>query len=122
MSQYEFSDVENATIAATGSRAKVWSIMAIVSGAFSSLIGVLLLPRGGFIALLNLVSGPVTLVMGITILGVAGAFKSIVDTKGNDLGHMMVALKKLNTAYTIQIIAMVIGFFAGAAGGAAGLR
>lgn len=122
MSQYEFTDVENTTIASTGTRARVWAVLAIVSGAFSTLVGVLTLSKGSFMALLNLVSGPVSLVMGITILGVAAAFKSIVDTKGNDVGHMMAALKKLNTAYTIQIVAMGVGFIAGAAGGAMGMR
>ena len=122
MSQYEFSDVENTTIAATGSRARTWAVLAIISGGFSTLVGVVTIPRGGIIALLNLVSGPVSLVMGFTILGVAAAFKSIVDTKGNDVTHMMAALKKLNTAYTIQIVAMAVGFLAGAAGGAMGMR
>lgn len=119
---YEFSDVENSTIASTGTRARVWAILALVSGALSTVIGVLTISKGGFMALLNLVSGPVNLVMGLTILGVAAAFKSIVDTKGNDVAHMMGALKKLNTAYTIQIVAMGVGFLAGLAGGAMGMR
>jgi hypothetical protein len=122
MSQYEFSSVENETIAAAGARARTWAVLSIIFGALQLLLGVATLGKGGLTSIGYLVGAPVSVVVGVTILGVASALRSAVDTRGNDIGHVMQALKKLGTAYTIQIAVIVAGFSAGMIAGAMGLR
>ena len=77
---------------------------------------------GGLMAIGQLAGGPVSLAIGVTILGVASAFKQVVETKGSDVPHMMAALQKITTAYTIQIVVLVVSFTGGFIAGALGYR
>ena len=120
--QYEFSNDENGTIGTAGARARVWGVMSIAFGVIQMLTGLLLLPKGGMMPIAHFVGGPISLAVGFTILGVAAAFRQVVDTKGNDVQHMMAALKKLTTAYTIQIVVTVVAFTIGFVAGALGYR
>ena len=99
---YEFNDFENSIIDKTASRAKLWGIISTVIG------GLQLIGSCGMVANASyatyLPSGIIALVVGITFIGVGNSLKSVVQTQGNDMMHMMQALQKLGSAFMIQII------------------
>jgi hypothetical protein len=104
---YEFTESENAVIDKTASRAKTWGIISIVIGAlqlFASL-GAVVQPT----LLGQAPGGIVALVVGISFLGAGSSLKSVVQTQGNDIPHMMLALQKIGSAFFVQIIATIIG-------------
>ena len=104
---YEFNDFENSIIDKTAGRAKLWGIISTVIG------GLQLVGSCGMVANASyatyLPSGIIALVVGITFIGVGNSLKSVVQTQGNDMMHMMQALQKLGSAFMIQIIATIIG-------------
>lgn len=104
---YEFNDFENSIIDKTAGRAKLWGIISSVIGALQ------LLASCGMVANASLASylpgGIIALVVGITFIGVGNSLKSVVQTQGNDMMHMMQAMQKLGNAFMIQIIATIIG-------------
>jgi hypothetical protein len=104
---YEFTEAENAIIDKTAGRAKTWGIISIVIG------GLQLLASLGAVANPSLLGqapgGIVALVVGISFLGAGSSLKSVVQTQGNDIPHMMLALQKIGSAFFVQIIATIIG-------------
>lgn len=104
---YEFNDFENSIIDKTAGRAKLWGIISTVIGALQ------LLGSCGMVASPSMASylpaGIIALVVGITFMGVGNSLKSVVQTQGNDMMHMMQAMQKLGSAFMIQIIATIIG-------------
>jgi hypothetical protein len=54
--------------------------------------------------------GVVMLVVGLTFVGVGNSLRDVVRTQGNDIAHLMHAMQKLGTAFTIQSIAYLITF------------
>jgi hypothetical protein len=104
---YEFTEAENAIIDKTASRAKTWGIISIVIGSLQ------LLASLGSVFNKSLLGqapgGIVALVVGITFLGAGTSLKSVVQTQGNDIPHMMMALQKLGSAFFVQIIATILG-------------
>ncbi|MBI2395797.1 MAG: hypothetical protein HYV09_39900 [Deltaproteobacteria bacterium] len=110
---YEFSQMENTTIGRLGSRAKTWGICSIVIGLILLVLGVVViiaapgeaaLPVGGVIAVAAL--QPV--VSGGFYMAAGGAFKNVVDTQGNDVPHMMDAMKKLTNAMRVESIVALL--------------
>ncbi len=105
---YEFGHAENAVLASTATKAKVWGIVSVVLGVlqiFYGLYGILLngaaIPYG-FTGLANLV-------VGVSFLGAGGALRSVVDTQGNDIAHLMAAMKKLGTSFVVLTVALPLG-------------
>ena len=105
---YEFNDMENQIIDKTASRAKLWGIISTTIGALQVLqsCGAVASP----ILAISLPTGIVMIVVGVTFMGVGSSLKMVVQTQGNDLMHMMQALQKMGSAFTVQIVAYVIGF------------
>lgn len=104
---YEFNDFENSVIDKTASRAKLWGIISTVIGALQLLGSCGMVANASYATYLP--SGIIALVVGITFIGVGNSLKSVVQTQGNDMMHMMQALQKLGSAFMIQIIATIIG-------------
>ena len=105
---YEFNEMENQIVDKTASRAKLWGIISIVFGTLNFLSSC-----GGFAKadmFLNLPTGIVGIVVGITFLGVGNSLKMVVQTQGNDLMHMMQALQKMGSAFMVQIICAIVSF------------
>lgn len=109
---YEFNDNENQIIGATAGRAKTWGVISIIIGALNTLMGFLFFLSPALLA--NLVSGIISIIVGIVFLGVGGSLNSVVQTQGNDIEHMMRALQKLSSAFMIQIVTTIIGAVLGA--------
>lgn len=105
---YEFNDYENSVIDKTADRAKLWGIISIVIGGLQcvSSCGMFVSPTMG----MNLPTGIVAIVVGVTFLGVGNSLKAVVTTQGNDLMHMMQAMQKMSTAFLIEIICAIVGF------------
>ncbi|MCH7716925.1 MAG: hypothetical protein IH876_12405 [Gemmatimonadetes bacterium] len=97
---YEFTVPQNVIIQKTATYTKLWGIISIVLGALQILLG-------------PLPAGIVSIVIGLVFVGVAGSLKAVVVTEGNDIDHMMAALKKLGNAFLIQVIAMVAAVVVG---------
>lgn len=57
----------------------------------------------------SLIQAALALVIGGFTLQAAGAFRRIVDTRGDDIFHLMNALGALRTLYLIQVILFCIG-------------
>jgi hypothetical protein len=104
---YEFNAVENGIIDKTASRAKLFGIISAVIGGLQVIASCGMVANASLAA--QLPTGIIALVVGVTFVGVGNALKSVVQTQGNDLMHLMQALQKLGSAFMIQIIAWVIG-------------
>lgn len=104
---YEFNELENAILARTASRAKLWGVISAVLG------GVQILGSCGMVASsqlgLLLPLGLVAMIVGMVFVGVGNSLDAVVRTRGHDLPHLMQAMQKLSTAFTVQIVCNVIG-------------
>jgi len=105
---YEFNDMENQVIDKAAGRAKLWGIISTTIG------GLQVLGSCGSLAQPSLATwlptGIVAIIVGVTFIGVGNSLKSVVQTQGNDLMHMMQALQKMSTAFTVEIVCAIIGF------------
>lgn len=96
MGEYEFTDAENEVISGAALWAKLLGIFMIITGVFALLQ-------------CNPVTFGINLAVGISFLGGATSLKLVVDTQGNDIQHMMIALGKLRSAFRIRVIVVLIG-------------
>ncbi len=105
---YEFNETENQVIDKAAGRAKLWGIISTTIGALE------VLGSCGSLAQPSLATwlpqGIVAIVVGVTFIGVGNSLKAVVQTQGNDLMHMMQALQKMSTAFTIEIVCAIVGF------------
>lgn len=92
---YEFNDVENAAISKAAFWVRLLAIFTIVTGAAALLN-------------CNVVAFAIDLAVGITLLGAATSLNMVVNTQGNDIQHMMVALGKLRSAFKIRVIVVLV--------------
>jgi hypothetical protein len=104
---YEFNDTENAIIDKAASRAKLWGIISTTIGGLQCLASCGAIASPGLAT--NLPTGIDAIVVGITFMGVGNSLKSVVQTQGNDLMHMMQALDKMGSAFMVQIVCAIIG-------------
>ena len=103
---YEFGERENAVVGETATWVRYWSLIAIVGGVLMLIGGVFTLGSGGFV---QLVLGAIYIFVGVTFKGSAAALRSVVETTGDDVGHLMTALDKLGTAFKVMVVAVAIG-------------
>jgi hypothetical protein len=105
---YEFNEYENSIIDKCAARAKLWGIISTTIGALQ------VMGSCGMIASPSLAtylpSGIVAIVVGVTFIGAGNSLKSVVQTQGNDMMHMMQAFQKMSTAFIIEIICAIVGF------------
>ncbi len=123
---YEFSDIENATIGKTASRANLWGIIAIVIGllmllglggalfavtAFSSDIASFVDPAVAGAALVAIMAPLVlvNLLVGWLYIAAGKALQTVVDSEGNDVELMMNGLDKMAAAFKLEAIVTVVG-------------
>jgi hypothetical protein len=105
--QYEFNDMENSIIDKAAGRAKMWGWIACILGGLQ-FFGY---SCGGFASPALWMSVPMAVVLfvvGIVFIGVGNSLKSVVQTQGNDIMHMMQAIQKMGSAFLIQSIAWII--------------
>lgn len=73
-------------------------------------LGVLkLLQAGmGFVGT-NILGGLIELAVGLSLLGGRKALRGAVDTAGNDIDHLMIAVDKLATVFQFRLILSLVG-------------
>jgi hypothetical protein len=125
--QYEFSEVENFTIARTAKMAKVWGVFALLIGVLTVVAIVVALAFSmdiawemgvdptyvtGFIAAL-LPLAIVNLVIGWLYIASGNSLRKVVDTAGNDVTLMLSGLNRLANAFMIEAIVTVVALIGG---------
>lgn len=91
ISEYEFSQVEEQTVGRAATWAKAVAILFFIQAAFSLIS-------------FNVIAIAVDVAIGLAIWKGAKALSAVVDTQGNDIGHMMEAMSQLSTAFTIRLV------------------
>jgi hypothetical protein len=105
---YEFNDTENSVIDKAASRAKLWGIISIVVGVLQCFASCGALAKPDMATYFP--TGIIAIIVGVTFLGVGNSLKAVVQTQGNDIAHMMQALQKMSSAFTVQIVCAILGF------------
>ncbi len=108
--EYEFGAQEDQVIGLLATRMRRVGVMQIIASGLQ-LVGY----TGGFV-LIKSTHGVLTLgtelpvalaflIGGFLLLGAASAFRGIVATQGNDMGHLMKAFDKLAVVMTLLLVA-----------------
>jgi hypothetical protein len=104
---YEFSEEQNRVIGRLGTCMRALGIVSVVLGALACVVGLFSIRSGGFAAL---VQGALILAVGLLTRSAGTEFRGIVATQGNDIDHLMSALRSLLKIYQIQIALLVAAF------------
>ena len=102
---YEFSPEQNEVIAALASSMKFVGMLSLLGGALLLVAGSVFLAKGGFSVFIQ---AALALIIGGLTVHAAGAFRQIVDTRGDDISHLMKALSALRTLYWLQVFLICI--------------
>jgi hypothetical protein len=108
--QYEFPESENALF-----RNLAWKMHFV--GLFLISIGLLTIAIGGLVLHIGpILTGTYSAILGIWTQRASTAFKSIVDTQGKDVTHLLEALEDLRKLYTLQywlcVLTLAVALFA----------
>jgi hypothetical protein len=101
---YEFSPEQNEVVASLASNMKTVGVVSLIGGGLLVVAGCFLIAKGGGSALIQ---GAVAVVLGGFTVQAAGAFRQIVDSRGDDIGHLMTALGVLRSLYRLQVILLL---------------
>ena len=94
--QYEFSEVENKTV----ERAAAWT----------KALAVLFFVQAGLQVInLNIIFIAIDIGIGIAFWRASKSLASVVETEGNDVKHLMDALKSLSGAFMIRLVLVAVG-------------
>lgn len=88
--QYEFTAEQNTTVASVARWAKALAILMFVQAGFALLSG-------------NWLGGAIDLCLGLPLWGGGTSLSAVVNTQGNDIGHLMQALDKLSSVFAIRV-------------------
>lgn len=104
--QHEFTPAQNEILqkAATWTGFFAWIMMV---GAGLMAIGGLLSGEASSIG--ALIAAAIYFTIGFTFRGAAGSMKAVVQTTGNDIDHLMIAIDKLGSAFKVMGIVFLIG-------------
>jgi hypothetical protein len=92
---YEFDAEENRVIASAALWARILGVVLIVTGAAALLN-------------CNVISTALNVSIAVFLIGGGNSLARVVNTQGNDIGNMMMALSKLGTAFKIRVIASIV--------------
>lgn len=106
---YEFSPSDESVIGGTARWVGIWAWFAMVGGAITAAGSLLTLPDG----VEGLAFGTVYLIIGIYFRGAGRSLKSVVETEGNDVHHLLSALGSLQSAFKVMVIVAAIGIILG---------
>jgi hypothetical protein len=102
---YEFSREQNEVIASLAFNMKIVGVVSLIAGALLVVGGFVLLAKGGVPAFIQ---GVLALVIGGFTVQAAAAFRRIVESQGDDIGHLMTALGALRSLYRLQVFLLCI--------------
>jgi hypothetical protein len=101
-SQYEFDASQNASFASLAGSMKIVAIIMMIFGALSALN----ILTGDIVSALV---GGLYIVIGVWTKDAGQSIQNIVNTEGNDIDHLMNAVKDLNKLYSLQKWLMIVG-------------
>lgn len=108
---YEFSRKENKVLARTATLATGWGVLSVFTGIIAIITA--LVGFHGLETLGPLLLGTVQIIVGASFVGAGGSLRAVVETEGSDIPNMMSALRKMGTAFLIQISATLIALIGG---------
>jgi len=106
---FEFDAQQDQTIGTLAGRMKALGLVYIVMGVCVGLMAVFALLTQFFAGLIVGAETAVVLFIGIWTFQAAKSFRQIVDTKGNDMMHLMNALESLRKLYNLQFWLLIAG-------------
>jgi hypothetical protein len=92
---YEFGPEEDRLIGATALWARILGIVLIVAGAAA-------------LFSCNVLSTALNVTVGVFLLMGASSFYNVVNTQGNDIGNVLMALSRIGTAFKVRVIATIV--------------
>jgi hypothetical protein len=104
--EYEFDMTENEVIDGLSRSMSFVGIIMMVFGGLIVIAGVVNLPRA--VALLEIGQGVVMILIGAWLASAARSFRDMVRTEGNDITHLMAALRKLRSVYFTQAVLYIL--------------
>ncbi len=104
-SAFEFSEEQNTVIKSLSAAMRWVGAVLLVVGALQCLGGILNAATGG---LPNLLQGIICIIFAVFTYRAADAFRRIVDSVGEDVTHLMVALNSLRSLYRLQVIILAV--------------
>ena len=115
---YEFNEAQNMTFGVLASRMKFLGILNLVFAVLIGLFSVYALFNDSPLTIV--VAGPqvaMLVVLGLWMMNASSSFRMIVETRGQDITHLMTAMDALRKLYNLQfwltiavLIVFVIGF------------
>ena len=105
---YEFNADEEQIIGRTARYAWLWGVVSIVIGTFALLSSL----QGSAAVLGQIPMGIANIVIGSFFVGTSRSLKAVVTTSGDDIAHLLEALRKLGVAFLIQLIMFFLAFVA----------
>jgi hypothetical protein len=106
---FEFDAQQDQTIGTLAGRMKALGLVYIVMGVCVGLMAVFALLTQFFAGLIVGAETAVVLFIGIWTFQATKSFRQIVDTKGNDMMHLMNALESLRKLYNLQFWLLIAG-------------
>lgn len=97
--RYEFNQSHNQLIKDLAQKMRFVSYFLIALGVLL-IIGGIVSVRSGLIS--GIINGVLQILIGFWTTKAASSFKLIVDTQGNDIENLMIALEQLRKLYTLQ--------------------
>ncbi len=85
----------------------------MVVGVFMTLVAFAAFTQGAEAGLNALLQGVPPVIVGVFFIKTAKALQLVVDTEGDDISHMMTAVKSLGSAFLVQLIVVALAFVIG---------
>jgi hypothetical protein len=109
--QYEFKATENKIIGQLAWRMHFVGLFLLAMGLLIIAIGVVVVFHAG-----PIISGALACVVGLWTQRASMSFKSVVQTEGQDITHLMNALDDLRKLYSLQYWLLILGLVLATAG------
>lgn len=103
---YEFNDADNMVLGRTARWAMVLAWIMIVSSGLMVLASLL---TDGAVAVGTFTVAPIYLIIGLKVRSAAASMKSVIETTGADVTHLMEALEKLGSALMVMGVLFLLG-------------
>lgn len=115
---YEFTPLENSVLGSTAGWTRGAGIIQAIVGGLMLLAAIFAVVKSNIVGgITNGLAATVYLVIGFALLSAASSLGRVVSTQGDDIQHLMEAMKAYERAFKIQvllvILAVVIGLVAG---------
>lgn len=99
--EYEFDAMENETLSTLASPMRFVGVLSVVFGVLQMILGLVNL-KAGMAALVQLGEGLALAAVGGWVASAATSLREVVMTEGSDITNLMIALRKLRSAYRLQ--------------------